>query len=135
MKGIKLFLGCILIMGVAASCSTEDDYFEDDISLDELLISYESWYVDHRMTEGRLAVPFLEDAFTVSFWDGVFYVNYDNTRNGMGIDVGYYTAYDTFVVIDHDTDGVWEFDVIQHGNNEIELYDRTSGTSYFLVGR
>lgn len=139
MKGVKLFLGCVLILGAAASCSTQDDYFEDDISLNHLLSQYELWYVDIHSTQGSGEVPFLQKAFTLSFRNGVLHANNNlvgigNTGNGFGIDVGYYDVYDTFVTIDHDLDGLWDLEVYQHGSNEIELYDRPSGTSYFLIG-
>lgn len=139
MKGVKLFLGCMLVLGVATSCSTQDDYFDDEVSLNQLLASYELWYIDIHSTRGSGEVPFLQNAFTISFRNGVLYANNNlagigNTGNGLGIDVGYYDVYDTFVTVDHDIDGLWDLEVYQHGSNEIELYDRSSGTSYFLMG-
>lgn len=139
MNGVKLFLGCVLILGVTASCSVQDDYLDDDVSLNQLLSGYELWYVDIHSTQGSGEVPFLQNAFTISLRNGVLLANNNlagigNTGNGLGIEVGYYDVYDTFVTIDHDINGVWDLEVYQRGNNEIELYDSASGTSYFLIG-
>ena len=139
MKNIQLLLGCILISGIVTSCSVQDDYFDDDISLNQLLSSYDLWYVDIHSTAGNGEVPFLQNAFTVSFRNGTLYANNNlagigTTGNGFGIDVGYYDVYDLSIVIDHDIDGQWEFEVYQSASNEIELYYPYSGTSYFLIG-
>ncbi|MGS2740714.1 nicotinic acid mononucleotide adenyltransferase [Sinomicrobium sp. M5D2P17] len=139
MKNIKLFLGCVLILATVTSCSVQDDYFDDEISLNRLLSSYDLWYVDIHSTAGNGEVPFLQNAFTISLRNGTLYANNNlagigSTGNGFGIDVGYYDVYDLSIVIDHDIDGQWEFEVYQSASNEIELYNRYTGTSYFLIG-
>ena len=45
------------------------------VSLNQLLNSYELWYVDINQTRGLGEVPFLQIAFTVSFIDGEIFAN------------------------------------------------------------
>ena len=77
MKTIKLLLGFALIATLFTSCYTEvvvDDYNNTPtISLNQLLNSYELWYVDINQTTGYGETPFLQIAFTVSFRNGVLY--------------------------------------------------------------
>ncbi|MFH6603268.1 nicotinic acid mononucleotide adenyltransferase [Maribacter algicola] len=140
----KLRLALILIGTLMASCYTEtiiqDDFIEESaFNTDQVLRSYDLWYVDINATQGNGEVPFLQRAFTVSFVNGTFYANNNiagigKTGNGFGIDAGYYSTLRGTVEIDHDIDGAWLLDVYAVNSNTIELYDPRSDTSYYLNG-
>lgn len=143
MKTIKLLLGFALTATLFTSCYTEvvvDDYNNTPtITLNQLLNSYELWYVDINQTTGYGETPFLQIAFTVSFRNGVLYANnnlvgFGSQGNGFGIPVGDYDAYDMILDVYHDIDGYETFDVYQIDNNTIELYNPFNNTSYFLNG-
>ncbi|WP_431132694.1 nicotinic acid mononucleotide adenyltransferase [Psychroserpens mesophilus] len=144
MKTIKLFFGFALSTLLLTSCYTEEVIVNDfdnqsAISLNQLLGSYELWYVDINQTLGPGETPFLQIAFTVSFRNGVVYANnnlvgFGNQGNGFGVDVGTYDAYNMILDIYHDIDGYETFDVYQIDNNTIELYNPFNDTSYFLNG-
>ncbi|MBN2867843.1 MAG: nicotinic acid mononucleotide adenyltransferase [Flavobacteriaceae bacterium] len=146
MKTIKLLSGFALIALLFTSCYTEvvvDDYaydnYQEPISVNQLLNSYELWYVDINETIGYGETPFLQMAFTVSFRNGNLYANNNlvgigSQGNGYGIQIGYYNAYDMILDIDHDIDGYDSFDVYQIDYNTIELYNPFNDTSYFLHG-
>lgn len=140
MKTIKLLLNVALVTTLFTSCYTEvniDD--EPRISINQLLNSYELWYVDINETIGYGETPFLQKAFTISFRSGIVYANNNivglgNSGNGFGIDVGEYDAYEMILDVNHDLDGFETFDVYQIDDNTIELYNPNSDTSYFLNG-
>lgn len=144
MKTIKLLLAITLFSATMSSCYTEvlvEDPIIDEpgISLNQLLSSYELWYVNINETTGNGEVPFLQRAFTVSFINGVLYANNNISGigingNGFGIDVGVYNTDFDFVDIDHDIDGFYPLRVFQIGVNRIRLYDSVTNTSYFLTG-
>ena len=144
MKAIKLFSGFALIAVLLTSCSVQvfDDNFVDDtpsITLNQLLNSYELWYVDINQTVGFGQTPFLQKAFTVSFSNGLVRANNNlvgigSQGNGFGITIGTYDAYDMILDVYHDLDGYETFDVFQIDNNTIELYNPYNDTSYFLHG-
>lgn len=145
MKTIKLLFGIALVALLFTSCQTEvlhDNYYDEPtISLNQLLGSYELWYVDINQTTGYGETPFLQIAFTLSFRNGTLYANNNlvgfgpnGQGNGFGIRVGYYDTYDMILDISHDVDGYNSFDVYQVDNNTIELYNPFNDTSYFLHG-
>lgn len=145
MKRLKLFLGFVLATTMLTSCYVDlanDDYVYNNqpaISLNQLLGSYELWYIDLNQTLGYGQTPFMEMAFTMSFRNGIVYANNNlvgigSQGNGFGIDIGYYDAYDMILDIYHDIDGYTTFDVYQIDNNTIELYNPYTDTSYFLHG-
>ena len=146
MKTTKLLLGLALVTTLFTSCIVDvihDDVVYVDntptISLNQLLGSYELWYVDINKTVGYGETPFLQMAFTMSFRNGNVYANNNlvgigSQGNGFGIPVGYYDAYDMILDIYHDIDGYTTFDVYQIDNNTIELYNPYNDTSYFLNG-
>ncbi len=143
MKTIKLLLSTFLLVGIFASCTqtvyVEDDYIDGGITLDELIDSYELWYVDLNQSSSSGDIAFMQIAFTLSFRNGVVYANnnlvgFGSTGNGFGIDVGYYDAFGTTLQIDHDIDGVWNFSVQQLSANKIELYNNQTNSSYILRG-
>ena len=144
MKTIKLLSGFALIATLFTSCYTEvlvDDYVEPipSISLNQMLNSYELWYVDINETIGYGNTPYMQMAFTLSFRNGVLYANnnlvgFGSQGNGYGIPVGDYDAYNMILDVYHDIDGYTTFDVYQIDNNTIELYNPNNDTSYFLNG-
>lgn len=144
MKTIKLLSGFALIATLFTSCYTEvivDDYVDTtpSISLNQLLNSYELWYVDINETIGYGQTPYLQMAFTISFRNGVLYANnnlvgFGSQGNGFGIPVGEYDAYNMILDVYHDIDGFSTYDVYQIDNNTIELYNPNNDTSYFLNG-
>lgn len=143
MKTLKLLSGFALVAILFTSCYTEvviDDYDDTPtISLNQLLNSYELWYVDINQTIGYGSTPFLQKAFTVSFRNGIVYANnnlvgFGSQGNGFGIPIGVYDAYDMILDVYHDIDGFETFDVYQIDGNTIELYNPFNDTSYFLNG-
>ncbi|MCH4552323.1 nicotinic acid mononucleotide adenyltransferase [Aestuariibaculum lutulentum] len=141
MKTVKLLLSFALISTLFTSCYQETVIVEEEpgISLNQLLNSYELWYVDINSTAGYGTTPFLQKAFTISFRNGVVYANNNivglgESGNGFGIDIGEYDTYDMILDVNHDIDGFETFDVYQIDNNTIELYNPKNKTSYFLDG-
>jgi len=141
MKTTKLFFGFAFIATLFTSCYVEDTHYVDEpsISLNQLLNSYDLWYVDINETQGYGETPFLQIAFTVSFKNGVMYANNNlvgigSQGNGYGVEIGYYDTYDMVLDVNHIIDGYDSFDVYQVDNNTIELYNPFNDTSYFLDG-
>ena len=143
MKTLKLLTGFALATLFLTSCHIDviDDDYNDvpSISLDQLLNSYDLWYVDINETIGYGQTPFLQKAFTVSFLNGNVYANNNlvglgSQGNGLGINIGYYDAYDMILDVHHVVDGFSTFNVYQIDNNTIELYNPNNDTSYFLDG-
>ena len=143
MRTLKLLSGFALVALLFTSCYTEvivDDFNDTpSISLNQLLNSYELWYVDINQTSGYGETPFLQIAFTLSFRNGTLYANnnlvgFGSQGNGYGISVGSYDAYDMILDVNHVIDGYETFDVYQIDNNTIELYNPFNDTSYFLDG-
>ncbi|TDU43324.1 hypothetical protein BXY82_0735 [Gelidibacter sediminis] len=141
MKAIKLLFGFALVAILFTSCNKETIYEEPPISLNQLLGSYDLWYVDINQTSGYGETPFLQIAFTLSFKNGILYANNNlvgfgpnGQGNGLGIDVGEYDAYDMVLDVYHDIDGHQTFDIYQVDYDTIELYNPNNDTSYFLHG-
>ena len=141
MKTIKLLSGFALVATLFTSCYSEVIIDEPvpSVSLNQLLSSYELWYVDMNQTVGYGETPFLQIAFTLSFRSGTLYANnnlvgFGSQGNGFGIPVGDYDTYDMILDVYHDIDGYQTFDVYQINNNTIELYNPFNDTSYFLKG-
>jgi hypothetical protein len=143
MKTLKLLSGFALVATLFTSCYTEviiDDFNDtSSITLNQLLNSYELWYVDINETTGFGETPFLQIAFTLSFRSGTLYANNNlvgigDQGDGFGIPVGNYSAYDMILDVNHDIDGFQTFDIYQVDNNTIELYNPNNDTSYFLNG-
>lgn len=143
MRTFKLLSGLALAATLLTSCYTEVivDDFDDTppISLNQLLNSYELWYVDINQTVGYGQTPFLQKAFTVSFRNGIVYANNNlvgigSQGGGFGISIGTYDAYNMILDVYHDLDGYETFDVFQIDINTIELYNPYNDTSYFLHG-
>ncbi|WP_194766180.1 nicotinic acid mononucleotide adenyltransferase [Tamlana sp. I1] len=138
MKAIKLFLIVALSATFFTSCESTLEGGRP-ISVNQLLSSYDLWYVDINATLGYGETPWLQKAFTVSFRNGLLYANNNlvgigSTGSGLGIDVGVYDAYDMILDVNHDIDGFSSFDVYQVNSHRIELYNPRNKTSYFLEG-
>lgn len=141
MKNLKLLLGFALSATLFTSCYTEEIHVIDEpsISLNQLLNSYDLWYVDINATQGYGETPFMQIAFTLTFNNGRLYANnnlvgFGSEGNGYGVQIGNYDAYDMIIDVDHVIDGFDSFDVFQVDNNTIELYNPYNDTSYFLNG-
>ena len=141
MRNLKLLLGFAFIATLFTSCYVEETAYIDEptISLNQLLNSYDLWYVDINATQGYNETPFLQIAFTVSFINGRMYANNNlvgigSQGNGYGVEIGSYDAYDMILDVNHVIDGYDSFDVYQIDNNTIELYNPFNDTSYFLNG-
>ncbi|MDP5081261.1 MAG: nicotinic acid mononucleotide adenyltransferase [Winogradskyella sp.] len=142
MKTLKLLLGFALSATLFTSCYTEDIIINENqpsISLNQLLSSYDLWYVDINATQGFGETPFLQVAFTLTFNNGRMYANnnlvgFGSEGNGYGVQIGTYDAYDMILDVDHVIDGYDSFDVYQIDHNTIELYNPFNDTSYFLEG-
>lgn len=142
MKTLKLLFGFTLSATLLTSCYTEELHINDNgpaISLNQLLQSYELWYVDINATQGYGETPFLQIAFTLSFDNGRLFANnnlvgFGSQGNGFGVQIGNYDAYNMILDVNHVIDGFDSFDVFQIDYNTIELYNPFSDTSYFLHG-
>lgn len=141
MKNLKLLLGFAFIATLFTSCYVEETHYIDEptVSLNQLLNSYDLWYVDINATQGYDETPFLQIAFTLSFNNGRLFANnnlvgFGSQGNGFGVEIGNYDAYDMILDVNHVIDGFDSFDVYQIDNNTIELYNPYNETSYFLVG-
>ena len=136
------FLKLLIIAGVLlSSCSTvfEDDFREQEISLEQVVSKYDLWYVDYHKTIGNGDIPFLSRAFTLSFLNGILYANNNIadigfTGNGFGIDVGSYNTFSGVLETIHDLDGSNDFEVTVTSSNEIRLYNYRQNVTYFLIG-
>ena len=144
MKTTKLLFMFALTATLFTSCYTDEVIVNDfdnnsSISLNQMLNSYELWYIDINQTLGNGETPFLQIAFTLSFRNGVLYANnnlvgFGSQGNGFGIDVGTYDTFNMALDVNHDIDGFQSFDVYQIDNNTIEFYNPFNDTSYFLNG-
>lgn len=145
MKMKITFVPALLLTLLLQSCYTEtwvgDAYSDPDVSADtrQLLESFDLWYVDIHATRGAGEVPFLQNAFTLSFDRGTLMANNNlvgigKTGNGLGIPVGWYDAFGGVLEIEHDVDGLWALDVFVQAPGSIELYDPSTDTSYYLKG-
>ena len=124
-----------------SSCSTvfEDDFREQEISLEQVVSKYDLWYVDYHRTIGNGDIPFVSRAFTLSFLNGILYANNNIadigfTGNGLGIDVGSYNTFSGVLETIHDLDGSNDFEVTVTSSNEIRLYNYRQNVTYFLIG-
>ena len=142
MRTLKLLLGVALSATLFTSCYTEEIIISDNgpsISLNQLLNSYDLWYVDINATQGYGETPFLQIAFTLTFDNGRLYANnnlvgFGSQGGGYGVQIGNYDTYDMILDVDHVIDGFDSFDVYQVDNNTIELYNPYNDISYFLKG-
>lgn len=140
MKAIKLLTVFFLTTVLFSSCSSNNNTIIDDsISLEELVTSYDLWYIDYNRTTGDFDVPFLSNAFTISFLNGDLIANNNLVGlgvvgNGYGDNIGFYTTFDNVLQVDHDIDGIIDLEVTQLKVDEIKIRDIVTNTSYYLVG-
>ncbi len=144
MRALKLLSGFLVMGLLSTSCYNEvileDEFIEESsFNTDQVLQSYDLWYVDINETRGSEEVPFLQRAFTITFDGGTLYANNNmvgigKIGGGLGIEVGYYDTLRAAVVVDHDVDGEWIFEVFAINNNTLELYAPVIDTSYFIKG-
>jgi hypothetical protein len=142
MRTLKLLFVFALSATLFTSCYVEEQNLIDNgqpISLNQLLNSYDLWYVDINSTQGFGETPFMQIAFTLTFDNGRLYANnnlvgFGNQGNGYGVQIGTYDAYDMVLDVNHVIDGFDSFDVYQIDSNTIELYNPFNDTSYFLDG-
>ncbi|MCT4630661.1 nicotinic acid mononucleotide adenyltransferase [Winogradskyella sp.] len=142
MKRLKLLFGIIFSATLLTSCYTEELHINDNgptISLNQLLHSYDLWYVDINATQGYGETPFMQIAFTLTFNNGRLFANnnlvgFGSQGNGFGVQIGNYDTYNMILDVNHTIDGFNSFDVYQIDNNTIELYNPFNDTSYFLNG-
>jgi len=139
MKARLLFIS-ILFLGLLQSCQvTVIRTPEPVISLQEQLQSYDLWYVDINATQGNGVIPFLQKAFTLSFNPDGLYANNNlvgigSLGSGYGIKIGNYFTNNDILTVNHITDGNLSLQVFPISDNEIEIYDSYTDTSYKLVG-
>ncbi len=136
MKPLKLLFLFFATSAMFISC---DDPIDDGISLNQLLSSYDLWYVDYNRTEGTGDVPFVSRAFTMSFFNGRMFANNNIadigfTGNGLGIEVGSYGTFSTVLETNHIIDGRYDFDVVQLSRNQIRIDCLDTNVSYYLIG-
>lgn len=139
MKILKLLLGLSLTFTLFTSCVVEVNDYNDSISLEQLVSSYDLWYIDYNKTTGNGDVPFLSKAFTVTFQNGLLMANNNlvglgTVGNGYGDKIGYYETINGVLEIDHSLDGFIDLEVTQLSNGEIRLRDTYTNTSYYLIG-
>lgn len=144
MKALKLLTGLFLIATLVSSCIiTVDDYndYDDSITLEQLVTSYDLWYVDYNRTTGSGDVAFLSKAFTISFKNQRLYANnnlvgfgLNGNGNGLGFQIGYYDTTNGVLEIDHNEDGFIDLEVTQISNDEIRVRDTFTNTTYYLIG-
>lgn len=136
MKRLKIFFLFFATSALFISC---DDPIDDGISLNQLLSSYDLWYVDYNRTVGTGDVPFISRAFTMSFFNGRMFANNNIvdigiTGNGLGIEVGSYGTFSTVLETNHIIDGRYDFDVVQLSRNQIRIDCLDTNVSYYLIG-
>jgi len=143
MKTLKPYFLPFLYLFIFWSCERDElrvpENNNNTISLEQLLRTYELWYVDINSTSGNGQTAFVEMAFTLSFLNGNLYANnnlvgFGEQGNGYGISVGEYETGGIILDIYHDIDGHQRFEVYQESASSIELYNPSNNTSYFLDG-
>ncbi|WP_299014659.1 hypothetical protein [uncultured Polaribacter sp.] len=140
MKTLKLLFAIIIASALFSSCTVnQNNFIENQISLEEVVSGYDLWYIDYHRTIGNRDIPYVSKAFTLSFLDGILYANNNIadiglTGNGLGIDVGTYNTFNGLLETNHDLDGANDFEVTIISNNEISLYNYRNNVTYFLIG-
>jgi hypothetical protein len=141
MKSLKLLFIFSIIGVLFSACNTasENDFRGNEISLEEVVSSYDLWYVDYHRTIGNREIPFVSNAFTLSFLNGILYANNNIvdvgfTGNGLGIDVGTYDAFSGVLETRHVIDGRHDFEVTLSSSNELRLHSYRQNVTYFLIG-
>ena len=141
MKSLKLLFILSITVVLFSSCNTghEDNFIGNEISLEDVVSGYDLWYVDYHKTIDNRDIPYVSQAFTVSFLTGILYANNNIadigfTGNGFGIEVGTYDTFSGVLKTNHDLDGRNDFEVTVTSPNEIRLYNYRQNITYFLIG-
>ena len=139
MKTLKLLTVFFLTSVLFTSCMSNNDPYDDSISLEQLVTSYDLWYIDYNKTTGNVDIPFLSKAFTISFQNRNLIANNNmvglgTVGNGYGDQIGYYETINGVLEVDHFDDGFIDLEVIQLSRNEIKIRDNNTNTSYYLIG-
>ncbi len=140
MKTLKLTIATLITAIFFTSCVVvEDNYYQDEASLEEVLQSNDLWYIDYNQTTGSGDVRFLSLAFTLSFQNGKIFANNNlvdlgTVGAGYGDQIGFYATDGHDVLIDHDLDGNIDLEVVQVTGNKIRLIDHYSNVTYTLIG-
>ncbi|PCH52307.1 MAG: hypothetical protein COC22_04270 [Flavobacteriaceae bacterium] len=141
MRTIKLLFATLFIGLAFTSCNVVIDDINDpySVNLEDVVTTYDLWYVDYNSTTGTGDVPFLSKAFTISFINGKIYANNNlvgigATGNGYGIQIGYYNTNNGILVIDHNLDGYYDFEVVKLSSNRLKLIDNYNNVSYYFDG-
>ena len=138
MKTIKLLLAILFITSATISCSVNNDIYYPP-TLEEVITNYDLWYIDYNRTEGTGDIPFLSNAFTISFLNGKLYANNNivgigYTGDGFGIQIGRYDTYNGYLEVDHTIDGYYDLDVIELSSTSIKIVDVFNDVVYYLEG-
>jgi hypothetical protein len=138
---LKIIFASLFIATSVISCSLsiEDDQDSYYVTLEEVVSGYDLWYIDYNSTSGDGDVPFLSKAFTMSFINGKLYANNNlvgigATGNGYGIQIGFYDTFNEVLELDHDIDGIYDFEVVQISVDRIKLINYSNNVTYFLEG-
>ncbi len=140
MKMLKIIFATLIVAITVPSCSLsihdEDPYYT---SLEDVVTGYDLWYIDYNSTTGSGDVPFLSKAFTISFINGKLFANNNlvgigSSGNGFGIEIGFYDTFNEVIVLDHDLDGIFDFDVVQVSVDRLKLIDYAHNVTYYLEG-
>jgi hypothetical protein len=139
MKTLKITLVMLLIAVSFSSCIVveENNYYDNGVSLDELLQSTDLWYIDYNNTTGYGNTRFMSLAFTLSFENGKIYANNNlvglgSVGGGYGDQIGFYSTNEDILRVDHDLDGFIEFEVTQVGSN-LKFSDLDNNVTYTLI--
>ena len=141
MKTLKLLFATLILVVSISSCSVVIDDIRDPyyVSLEDVVTSYDLWYIDYNKTTGNGDVAFMSKAFTISFRNGTLYANNNLvdiglTGNGYGIPIGYYNTIEGYLEVNHDLDGYFDFDVIEISSDRLKLKDNYNNVTYYLEG-
>jgi len=139
MKKLHLLLAFVISASLLTSCVVVDDGYDNELTLEQIISAQDIWYVDFNRTTGNGDVPFLSNAFTITFNNGRLYANNNlvglgSTGGGLGLQIGFYDTRNGYLEIDHDYDGYYDLEVIRVNYQEIIIRDNYSNTSYYLEG-
>jgi hypothetical protein len=141
MKLLKIIFASLFIATSLISCSLTIDDGPDPyyITLEEVVSNYDLWYIDYNSTSGNGDIPFLSKAFTMSFINGKLFANNNlvgigATGNGYGIQIGFYDTFNEVLGLDHDIDGIYDFEVVQIAVDRIKLINYSNNVTYYLEG-
>lgn len=141
MRTITTFLGAMLLFVLTTSCDADIQLGDGVVAptLEQVVEGKQLWYVDLNYVHDDIDIPFITQAFTLSFDYGTLMANNNlvgvgSAGAGMGISVGYYETIKNTLIIHHDIDGTYEFDVRVKDFDRIHLIDPASGSLIRLQG-